>query len=108
MTDFSTYSEDEIRSRLDDELPAWDYRGGWLRREVPARSWRAALSTAAGVAYRSEAAFHHPDLRVNRHGLEIRVRHHWAAGITDADFELAHSLESVLSVRVADPPRRGE
>lgn len=102
--DLPTYSEEEIRDRLEDELPAWEYRGGWLQREVPAGSRPRALLVAAGLAYRSEAAFHHPDLQLRGDGVLIQVRHHWAAGITDADFELAHALEAVLGRM--EPPGR--
>lgn len=95
-SEIPTYSEREARKRLEDELPAWEYEGGWIQREIPARSRARALMTASLVAHLSEVARHHPDLELRRGGLLIRVRHHWAAGITDADFALAHVLEEAL------------
>lgn len=96
-----TYSEREARRRLEAELPSWKFRDGWIQREVPADSWRAALGIARLVAHLAEAARHHPDLVIGRDGLRIRLRHHWAAGVTDADFELARVLEAALPAGAA-------
>lgn len=95
-SEIPTYSEGEVRERLAAELPAWEYEGGWIQREVPARSRARALMAANLAAHLSEAARHHPDLELRGDGLLIRIRHHWAAGITDADFALARVLEDAL------------
>lgn len=95
-SEIPTYTEGEVRERLAAELPAWEYDGGWIKREIPTRSRARALMAASLVAHLSEAARHHPDLELRRDGLLIRVRHHWAAGITDADFALARALEDAL------------
>ncbi len=92
-----TCSADEIRRRLASDLPAWSYDGGWLRRDVPTRSRARALLLANRLAYLAEAARHHPDLEIEPHVLRIRVRHHWAAGVTESDFQLARAMEEVLA-----------
>lgn len=95
-SEIPTYTEAEVRRRLAAELPAWEYEGGWIQREVPTPTRPRALMAANLVAHLSEAARHHPDLELGPEGLLIRVRHHWAAGITDADFALARALEDAL------------
>lgn len=91
-----TCTEEEIRRRLAAELPAWSYEGGWLRRDAPAATRVGTLMMANRLAYVAEAAHHHPDLDLGPGGIRIRIRHHWAAGITESDFELARALEDVL------------
>lgn len=91
-----TLADEEVRRRLASELPAWSYDGAWLRREVPTGSWGRSLRLAGGLAYLAEAARHHPDLEVSEDRVEIQLRHHWAAGITESDLELARALEEAL------------
>ena len=102
-----TYAEDEIRSRLASELPTWSYEGGWLRRDVATTSRTGTLMLANRLAFVAEAAHHHPDLDVGAAGLRIRIRHHWAAGVTESDFELARALEDVLEERAAAAESHG-
>ena len=103
-SELPTWGEEEIRARLDAELPAWTYGGAWLERELPADSRAGALLAASGIAYLAEAAFHHPDLEIRGDRVLVQVRHHWAAGVTDADFELAHAVEDLLArAGAADP-----
>lgn len=98
-SEIPTYSAEEIRRRLAEELPAWRYERGWLRRDVPVGPRPAALLVAGRIAHLAEAAFHHPDLELRGDVLEVRVRHHWAAGITDGDFALARAVERILRER---------
>lgn len=106
-SEIPTWPEDEVRSRLDAELPEWTYDRGWLRRDVPTSGWPAALTVANLLAHLAEAAYHHPDLEVGPDGVRIRVRHHWAAGITEGDFQLARAVEEFLEGRPADPQADG-
>lgn len=103
-SEIPTLADEEIRRRLAAELPRWSYDGAWLRREVRTGSWGRSLLVAGRVAHLAEAAFHHPDLEVGAERVLIQVRHHWAAGITESDLELASALEEAL----ADAADRGE
>lgn len=98
-----TCSADEIRRRLASDLPGWSYDGGWLRRDVPTGSRARSLLLANRLAYLAEAARHHPDLEIESEVLRIRVRHHWAAGVTESDFQLARAMEEVLAELPPDP-----
>lgn len=102
-SEIPTFSAEEIRRRLASELPAWTYDRGWLRRDVPAPTWTRALLLANRIAYLAEAARHHPDLDVTADALRVRVRHHWAAGVTESDFELARAVDRVLAEFPPDP-----
>lgn len=105
-SELPTYGEEEIRARLDAELPAWSYGGAWLERELTSGTRGGALLAASAIAYLAEAAHHHPDLEIRGNRVLVQVRHHWAAGVTDADFELAHAVEGFLA-RVRGPRPAG-
>lgn len=96
-----TLPEDEVRRRLAAELPAWTYDGLWLRRDAPTASRAGALMLANRIAFLAEAARHHPDLEIRPGSLRIRIRHHWAAGITESDLALARAVEKILEERGA-------
>ena len=49
------------------------------------------------VGHLSEAAWHHPDLRVSYAWVEVRLKTHSANGITDKDFSLAAKIEGTCS-----------
>ena len=34
-----TYSEDEIKAKLESELPHWYYENGWIRRRYRTSGW---------------------------------------------------------------------
>jgi 4a-hydroxytetrahydrobiopterin dehydratase len=80
-----TYSEAEIKARLQQELPRWIYEGGWIRRTY--------INT---IGHLAEAAWHHPDLTASYAWVEVRLQNHAAKGITDKDFDLAKKIEDVV------------
>jgi hypothetical protein len=57
-----TYSEAEIKARLQQELPRWIYEGGWIRRTYKTASWKGTLMVINTIGHLAEAAWHHPDL----------------------------------------------
>ena len=38
-----TYTEEQIKERLSEELPAWYYENGWIRRKYRTHGWKATL-----------------------------------------------------------------
>ena len=91
-----TYTEDEIQSRLREELPNWAYENGWIRRKYKTSGWKGTLMVVNTVGHLSEAAFHHPDLTVSYAFVIVKLMNHAAKGITNKDFELARKIEDVV------------
>jgi 4a-hydroxytetrahydrobiopterin dehydratase len=91
-----TYTEEEINARLKDELPNWNYEGGWIRRKYKTSGWKATLMVVNTVGHLAEAAWHHPDLTVSYAFVTVKLMNHAAKGITDKDFELAKKIEEVI------------
>jgi 4a-hydroxytetrahydrobiopterin dehydratase len=94
-----TYGEDEIKVRLERELPHWYYENGWIRRKYKTHGWKGTLMVINTVGHLAEAAWHHPDITASYAWVEVRLMNHAAKGVTDKDFELARKIEDVISWR---------
>jgi 4a-hydroxytetrahydrobiopterin dehydratase len=97
-----TYSEEEIKARLDRELPQWRFENGWIRRKYKTHGWKGTLMVVNTVGHLAEAAWHHPDFTASYAWVEVRLMNHAAKGITDKDFELARKIEEVVNWRPAE------
>jgi 4a-hydroxytetrahydrobiopterin dehydratase len=91
-----TYSEEEIKARLEAELPHWYYEDGWIRRKYKTAGWKSTLMVVNAVGHLAEAAFHHPDLTVSYAFVIVKLMNHAAKGVTNKDFELAKKIEEVI------------
>lgn len=98
----TVYAEDEIRRKLEAELPHWYYENGWIRRKYKTHGWKGTLMLVNTIGHLSEAAFHHPDLTVSYAFVVVKLMNHAAKGVTDKDFELAAKIEEVAQWRPAD------
>ena len=96
-----TYTEEEVRAKLEAELPGWYYEDGWIRRQYKTDGWPSTLMLVNCIGYLSEAAYHHPDLTVTWAKVWVKLKTHSAGGITDKDFELARKIEEVALYRPA-------
>ena len=96
-----TYSEDEIRSKLQ-ELPGWYYEDGWIRRQYKTDGWPTTLMLVNQIGYLAEAAYHHPDLSVTWAKVTVKLKTHSENGITDRDLELARKIEEAVLWRPAE------
>ncbi len=90
------FSLEEIEARLKDELPAWYYEDGFIRRKYKTSGWKATLMVVNTVGHLAEAAWHHPDLTVSYAFVTVKLQNHEAKGITEKDFALAKKIEEVL------------
>lgn len=90
------YTEEEIRARLEKELPQWYYEDGWIRRKYKTSGWKGTLMVVNAIGHLAEAAFHHPDLTVSYAFVIVKLVNHAAKGVTDKDFELARKIEDVI------------
>ena len=91
-----TYSDEEIETRLAEELPKWQLEKGWIRRKYKTSGWKGTLMVVNTVGHLAEAAFHHPDLTVSYAFVIVKLVNHAAKGITNKDFELARKIEEVI------------
>ncbi|MDT8311180.1 MAG: 4a-hydroxytetrahydrobiopterin dehydratase [Methylophaga sp.] len=91
-----TYNDEEVKARLEKELPHWYLENGWIRRKYKTSGWKATLMVINTVGHLAEAAFHHPDLTASYAFVIVKLTNHAAKGITDKDFELARKIEDVV------------
>ena len=96
LKDEETYSEEDTKQRLQEELPHWYYENGWIRRKYKTHGWKGTLMVINTVGHLSEAAFHHPDLTASYAFVIVKLMNHAAKGITNKDFELAKKIEEVI------------
>ncbi|MEI8236606.1 MAG: 4a-hydroxytetrahydrobiopterin dehydratase [Methylococcaceae bacterium] len=89
-------NEDEIESRLKEELPHWVYEKGWIRRKIKTSGWKATLMVVNTVGHLAEKAWHHPDLTVSYAFVIVKLVTHDAKGVTEKDFALAKKIEEVV------------
>lgn len=90
------YSEDEIKTRLAEQLPHWYFEDGWIRRKYKTSGWKGTLMVINTVGHLAEAAFHHPDIAASYAFVIVKLMNHEAKGVTDKDFELALKIEEVV------------
>ena len=91
------YTEEQIKTRLANELPHWYLESGWIRRKYKTSGWKATLMVVNTVGHLAEAAWHHPDLTVSYAFVIVKLMTHDQKGITDKDFELALKIEQVIN-----------
>ena len=94
-----TYNDDEVKARLEKELPKWYLENGWIRRKYKTSGWKGTLMVINTVGHMVEAAFHHPDLTASYAFVIVKLTNHAAKGITDKDFELARKIEDEFARR---------
>lgn len=90
------YSEEEIRSRLAEELKTWYFEDGWIRRKYQTGGWKGTLMVINAVGHLAEAAWHHPDITASYAFVVVKLMNHAAKGVTEKDFELAKKIEEVI------------
>jgi 4a-hydroxytetrahydrobiopterin dehydratase len=86
--------EQDIASRL--EGSPWRREGDEIVREWQLEDFAAAMAFVNKVAEAAEAANHHPDILV--HGwnkVRLSLTNHSAGGLTDADFEMAKTIDAL-------------
>jgi 4a-hydroxytetrahydrobiopterin dehydratase len=87
-------TDDDVKARL--EGSDWSREGDEIVRDWKFDDFAAAIAFVNRVADAAEAANHHPDILV--HGwnkVKLSVTNHSAGGLTDADFELAKTVDGL-------------
>jgi 4a-hydroxytetrahydrobiopterin dehydratase len=93
MSEEHVYDQSRIEQRLATELPAWEYRDGWIRRRYKTGGWQHTMMLVNAIGYIADACFHHPDLAVSWAEVHVKLMTHSAKGVTDKDFALAQRIE---------------
>ena len=92
MADLLT--DEQIAERLDGS--EWKREGEHIVRDWQFKDFKEAIAFVNKVADAAEEANHHPDIIV--HGwnkVRLSVTNHSAGGLTDADFELAKTVDGL-------------
>lgn len=97
-----TYSEEEIITRLQGELPHWYHENGRIRRKFRTSGWKSTLMVVNTIGHLAEAAWHHPSLTVSYAYVIVSLVTHSAKGVTDNDFALASKIEEVVQWQPAE------
>lgn len=86
----------EIDARLE-KLEGWTYNENAIHTTLEFDSFKDAFSAMTRIAFEAEAQQHHPSWFNVYNTLEISLSTHDAGGVTEKDFKLAHSIESIVS-----------
>jgi len=98
MTTPNTYDAQSAKHTLAAQgLVHWSVKEGQLYRCFRTADWRSSMLLANGLAHLAEAAWHHPEMRLNWGRVEVYLTTHSAGGITDKDFALAKQLEATAT-----------
>jgi 4a-hydroxytetrahydrobiopterin dehydratase len=88
-------NDDEIGTRLE-SVEDWRREGDEIVKDFKFEDFRAAMAFVNRVADAAEERNHHPDILV--HGwnkVRLSVTNHSAGGLTEADFELATTVDGL-------------
>lgn len=87
-------TSDELTAALTN-LNGWKAADNHLTKRLEFPNFAAALAFVNKVAELSEAADHHPDVRLGWGYAELNLTTHDRGGVTDVDVALARKIESL-------------
>jgi len=93
----SPLSESEISTRLA-SIPSWQVQKGELVRTFTFKDFRGSLAFVNHVGDLAEKAGHHPDIDIRYNRVRLALVTHDAGGLTDKDFKLAASADTITHV----------
>lgn len=96
MPDDVVLNEQELQSELQN-LPGWEVRDGWLRRQYKTPGWPHTMLLANTIGFLAEAAWHHPDLTIGYAQVVVKLQTHRVRAITVHDVALARKIEEVAT-----------
>lgn len=89
-------TEEEIYKRLE-ILQGWEYENNSIHTSFEFEDFKEAFSAMVRIAFEAEARQHHPDWSNVYNQLHISLSTHDAGGVTQKDFDLAESIESIIN-----------
>ncbi len=88
-------NENEINTRLE-KLEGWEFKDDAIHTSFQFENFKEAFSVMVRIAFEAEAQQHHPNWNNVYNELQISLSTHDAGGVTEKDFKLARSIESIL------------
>lgn len=88
--------EDEEVEKLLKKIPEWDLEGKEIVRVIEFDDFMEGIDFVYGVAEIAEDAGHHPDIDIRWCTVTLRITTHDQGGLTDADFELAKKIDTLI------------
>tara|TARA_R110002051_G_scaffold293534_2_gene358584 strand:- start:3903 stop:4190 length:288 start_codon:yes stop_codon:yes gene_type:complete len=85
----------EIEEKLE-QLEGWEYIDGAIETSFQFENFKEAFAIMTRIAFECEAQGHHPEWTNTYNSLHIRLNTHDAEGVTEKDFKLAKSIESII------------
>ncbi len=76
-------------------LKHWKLEGEEIVRQIEFPTFPAAIQFVNQVAEKAEAAGHHPDIDIRYNKVRLALVSHDAGGLTDADFQMAASINQL-------------
>jgi len=90
------FTELQIRSRLKD-FEGWEYEDNAIHTSFQFDDFKDAFSVMTRIAFEVEILNHHPDWSNVYNTLQISLSTHDAGGVTEKDFQLAKSINDLVS-----------
>ncbi|WP_103865154.1 4a-hydroxytetrahydrobiopterin dehydratase [Aquimarina sp. I32.4] len=88
-------SESEIKKKLND-VDGWEYRDNAIHTTFEFNDFKDAFSVMTRIAFEAEVLQHHPDWTNVYSKLHISLSTHDANGITEKDFILAKTIDTII------------
>lgn len=89
-------SPDQIHTELA-ALAGWSLEENRIRKKFDFPTYPDAIAAITRVGFAAEAANHHPDLEMNWKRVTFSLTTHAAGGLTERDFALARTIDTLLS-----------
>ena len=88
-------STEEIKNALKN-LNGWEHKDDTITKSFEFEDFKEAFSTMTRIAFECEKMNHHPDWENVYNSLTIKLNTHDVGGVTEKDFKLAQSIESIV------------
>lgn len=88
--------ESTIKKKLE-QFPNWSFDDNAIETTLEFETFKDCFSIMTRIAFEAEAQNHHPEWFNVYNKLSIRLSTHDAGGVTEKDFVLAKSIESVIT-----------
>lgn len=92
----SKLTEDQIQNKLQ-QYPDWEYINNGLETTLEFESFKDCFSIMNRIAFEAESQNHHPEWCNVYNKLSIRLSTHDSGGVTNKDFKLLETIESIIT-----------